>query len=115
MISFLLVLKIPFFLNFTHPIFLANSNLAPTSHITPRITPQTISARTYVGNLGSNRLLERSTDMLLGVIYGRNETKFRVCMNSQTCDRLILLIFQMECTNTANRFILLILGQAPCS
>ena len=61
----------PFFLNLIHPIFFANSNFAPTNNRTTRSTPQTITERMYVGKRGSNRLLERSTDLLFGVTWKR--------------------------------------------
>ena len=54
-------------MNLIQPILFANSNFAPTSHRTTRRTPQIIKELIYVGNSGSNKLLERSTDMLLGV------------------------------------------------
>ena len=66
-------LVIPFILNFIQPIFFANSNFAPTSHKTQRRTPQTIMERMYVGNCGSKRLPDRSTDMLFGVICKENK------------------------------------------
>lgn len=51
----------PFRRNLIQPIFLTNSNFAPTNNITPRITAHIITVLTYVGKLGSNKLLERST------------------------------------------------------
>lgn len=89
---------IPFLLNFIQPIFLANSNFAPTSHKTQRRTPQTIIARTYVGNSGSKRLPDRSTDILLGVIYKETETNGRNTnighTTTNTCYSYSLIKFQ---------------------
>ena len=55
----------PFLLNLIQPIFLTNSNFEPTNTITPRTTAHIITVLTYVGKLGSNKLLERSTVKLL--------------------------------------------------
>lgn len=55
----------PFLLNLIQPIFFTNSNFAPTNNIIPRSTAHIITVLTYVGKLGSNKLLERSTVKLL--------------------------------------------------